>query len=115
MGVRGGRAMFCTNCGVTLEEADRFCSQCGKPAGVGAAPRTAERKLTLPAEGKKLLGVCAGFARYFDMDVTLMRIIWLAGSLATGVGFLAYLIAWLLMPKDPVAGMGYGVTAAPAR
>jgi len=33
-----------------------------------------------------------------------MRIIWLVGSLATGgIGFLGYLIAWLLMPKDTVS------------
>jgi phage shock protein PspC (stress-responsive transcriptional regulator) len=94
--------MFCTNCGVELREADRFCSQCGK--GTGAGPAWSQRRLALPLEGKKLLGVCAGFARYFEVDVTLMRIIWLVGSIATGgIGFLGYLIAWLLMPKDQPA------------
>ena len=100
--------MFCTNCGIATREDDRFCSQCGKSTGIGPAPAVGERRLTLPLDGMKLLGVCAGFARYFDMDVTLMRILWLVGALATGVGFFAYLIAWLLMPKDTPAA------AAPA-
>ncbi len=90
--------MFCTNCGLELREKDRFCAQCATPTGL-----VAPRRLTLPPEGKKILGVCAGFARYFATDVTLMRIFWLAAALTTGVGFLVYLLAWLLMPKDTPA------------
>ena len=96
--------MFCTRCGLELRDTDRFCSQCGVPTGVGQ-PRWAEKRLALPLEGKKILGVCAGFARYLEVDVTLVRIVWLAMALATGIGFLAYLIAWLLMPKDTPAVM----------
>ena len=108
--------MFCTNCGVDLREADRFCSQCGKATGVGPAPT--QKRLTLPIEGKKLLGVCAGFARYFEVDVTLMRFIWLVGSLATGgIGFIGYFIAWLLMPKDTPfqAPAGFQASSATVR
>jgi phage shock protein PspC (stress-responsive transcriptional regulator) len=49
---------------------------------------------------KKIAGVCAGFARYLDVDPTLMRIIWLVVALTTGVGFIAYIIAWIAMPRD---------------
>jgi phage shock protein PspC (stress-responsive transcriptional regulator) len=49
---------------------------------------------------KKIAGVCAGFARYFDVDVTLVRVLWLAIAITTGVGFLAYLAAWIIMPSD---------------
>lgn len=49
---------------------------------------------------KKIAGVCAGFAHYLDMDVTLVRVLWLLIALAGGAGFIAYLIAWILMPKD---------------
>ena len=93
--------MFCTNCGFELRENDRFCAQCAKPTGLGPVP-VSHRRLALPLEGKKIAGVCAGFARYFGADVTLVRIVWLVAALATGVGFIAYLIAWLLMPKDTV-------------
>ena len=94
--------MFCTNCGFELRENDRFCAQCAKPTGLSPVSEV-RRQLALPPEGKKIAGVCAGFARYFGADVTLMRIVWLVASLATGVGFIAYLIAWLLMPKETMS------------
>jgi len=92
--------MYCTRCGVQLRDEDRFCSQCAHPTGVGVAPDSARPKLSLPLEGKKIAGVCAGFARHLEVDVTLVRIVWLVFALSTGIGFIAYLIAWLLMPKD---------------
>lgn len=95
--------MFCTKCGVELTESSRFCSQCGQPTGaVQCHPERWRRGLSLPNEGKKIGGVCAGFARYLDVDVTLIRIIWLTTAIFAGVGLVAYLLAWLLMPKDPV-------------
>jgi phage shock protein PspC (stress-responsive transcriptional regulator) len=46
-------------------------------------------------------GVCAGFARSFNMDVTLMRILWIAATLLTGgLVVLVYIGAWIAMPKD---------------
>lgn len=58
------------------------------------------RSLMLDKRNKKIAGVCAGFARYLDVDVTLVRVLWLAIALVTGVGFIAYLAAWLIMPAD---------------
>ncbi len=49
---------------------------------------------------KTIGGVCAGFARYLDVDVTLMRIIWLCVAVFTGIGFIAYVICWIVMPED---------------
>lgn len=98
--------MFCTQCGREMTEADRFCPQCGKPAGVppGAqisGPPPSRRVLRRMRRGKKIAGVCAGFADYFEMDVTLMRIIFLATAiLPPGVGAIAYVIAWIALPKD---------------
>jgi phage shock protein PspC (stress-responsive transcriptional regulator) len=54
----------------------------------------------LDKRNKKIAGVCAGFARYFEVDATLVRVLWLAIAIGTGVGFIAYLVAWLLMPSD---------------
>ena len=48
---------------------------------------------------KKIAGVCSGFAEYFNIDVTFVRIIWLTIALTTGVGFIAYLIAALVMEE----------------
>jgi phage shock protein C len=91
--------MFCTKCGVQLRDDDRFCSRCGQRTAVGnteAPPRT----LMLDKRNKKIAGVCAGLARYLDTDVTLIRVLWLAIAITTGVGFIAYLAAWIVIPSD---------------
>ena len=48
---------------------------------------------------KKIAGVCAGIANYFDLDPTLVRVIWILLVCAAGTGVLAYLIAWAVMPE----------------
>lgn len=98
--------MYCTNCGIQLRETDRFCSQCAAPTGLASGSRYAERRLTLVRAGKKIGGVCTGFARYLEVDVTLIRIVWLMIALMTGVGFLAYPIAWLVMPHEDALTYG---------
>jgi phage shock protein C len=94
--------MFCTKCGIELREEDRFCGRCGGPTREGYAPPygRAAARLSRPMDQKKIAGVCAGFARYLDVDVTLVRILWLAVAISTGAGFIAYLVAWILMPRD---------------
>ena len=104
--------MFCTKCGYELEDADLFCAKCGKPVRPGYAP-SGVPILSRPMDRKKIAGVCAGFARYFDVDVTLMRILWVAGAiLSGGLVIIVYLVAWLLMPCDypPAARAPYAAT-----
>jgi phage shock protein C len=95
--------MYCTKCGFELRDDDRFCSRCGNRTAVGAATEATEappRSLLLDKRNKKIGGVCAGFARYLGVDVVLMRVVWLGIALCTGVGFLAYLAAWIVIPSD---------------
>ena len=47
----------------------------------------------------KIFGVCGGIAEYFDVDPTLVRVIWAVLVFACGTGLLAYLICALCMPK----------------
>jgi phage shock protein C len=61
------------------------------------------KKLMRSRTEKKIAGVCAGFANYFDLDVTLVRIIWLMLVIFGGCGILGYLIAWIVMPEEPQA------------
>jgi phage shock protein C len=94
--------MYCTQCGFELEDAHLFCPKCGKsskPAEPAAGiPR---RPLSRPIDQKMFAGVCAGFARSFNMDVTLMRILWIVAALLTGgLVVLVYIGAWIAMPKD---------------
>ena len=95
--------MFCTQCGANMAEDDRFCPKCGNPVKPEfATARPTPVRLSRPFDERKIAGVCAGFARYFDVDVTLMRILWLAATVFTGgLGILVYIAAWILMPRDP--------------
>lgn len=104
--------MYCTRCGLELREADRFCSRCGARA-TAAGPAPVSVPLMLDKRNNKIAGVCAGFARSLDMDVTLVRVIWLVVALATGAGFLAYLVAWIIMPSDHGVDPSYAFHQAP--
>jgi phage shock protein C len=98
--------MFCTKCGVELTDRDKFCSQCGTAAAGTFPPgRSGSQRLSRPTHEGKIAGVCAGFARYFGVDVTLMRIIWVAITIwpVPVFGLIAYIAAWIIMPKDPLA------------
>ncbi|HEX4645484.1 MAG TPA: PspC domain-containing protein [Verrucomicrobiae bacterium] len=50
---------------------------------------------------KKIGGVCAGVADYFDLDPTLVRIVWLLAVLCAGTGGFLYLILWIALPLAP--------------
>ncbi len=57
------------------------------------------KKLTRSKTNKKLLGVCGGFAEYFEIDPTIVRLVWVLLVVCAGTGLLAYLIAALVMPE----------------
>jgi phage shock protein C len=51
-----------------------------------------------------LCGVCAGLAEYFDIDPTLVRVLWAVISLGYGIGLLAYIVCAIVFPdKSEVA------------
>lgn len=62
------------------------------------------KKLTRSQKDKKIFGVCGGIAEYFDIDPTIIRILWVIAIFLCGTGILAYLIAALIMPKGPIEG-----------
>jgi phage shock protein C len=95
--------MYCTDCGQQLRDAGNFCPGCGKPTGTEAVPAIRRPRLVRVREGKKIAGVCAGFARYLDVDVVLVRIVWLVIALTAGVGFIGYIVAWIAMPREETA------------
>jgi len=91
--------MYCNVCGKAVAEDGRFCSYCGHVEGILPAPK----KLIRSRAEKKIAGVCAGLAHYFDLDVTLVRILCIFITLATGVcpGIATYLLAWIIIPVEP--------------
>lgn len=58
-----------------------------------------KKRLYKIEEGKKLCGVCGGIAEYFDVDPTLIRLLWVILVLCVGTGILAYIVAALIMPN----------------
>jgi phage shock protein C len=93
--------MFCTRCGSQLKEQDNFCCNCGATTARGASNVRQAPPLARPAEGTMLAGVCAGFARSMGIDVTIIRIVW-AILMLSGIGIVAYIVCWIVMPRDPV-------------
>lgn len=51
---------------------------------------------------RMLDGVCGGIAEYFDIDPTIVRLGWALFGLMGGCGVLAYIVAMIIIPRDPV-------------
>jgi phage shock protein C len=52
---------------------------------------------------RKIAGVCGGLAEYFGIDPVIPRIALLVLVLGAGVGLLAYIICWIVIPMEPAA------------
>lgn len=59
------------------------------------------KRLYRSKNDRVLGGVCAGLGNFFNMDPVLIRVVWAVSFFAGGVGFLAYLIAWIIIPEEP--------------
>lgn len=68
------------------------------------------KKLYRSRQGQMLGGVCMGLARYFDIDVSIVRLAWVIVGFMGGVGVPAYVIAWIIIPEEPVEGEPIDVT-----
>jgi len=60
------------------------------------------KKLYRPKDNKMIAGVCAGLADYMNLDVSLVRLLFVALTLVTAVFpmGLFYLIAWIIIPEE---------------
>ncbi len=59
------------------------------------------KKLYRSRKDKMIGGVAGGLAEYFDIDPTLVRIIFIVTLFIGGGGFLAYIIMWIVVPEEP--------------
>ena len=60
-----------------------------------------KKRLYKSKDDVKLDGVCAGIAEYFDIDPTIVRLIWVLFCIAAGSGILAYIVEAIVMPRNP--------------
>jgi len=65
--------------------------------------RTMERSVM----NKKIGGVCAGIAKYLQVDVTIIRVAFIVGAFAWGLCLLLYIILWVVMPEEKVDYSAY--------
>jgi phage shock protein C len=99
--------MYCSNCGKEIGEHPAFCQFCGTrvapvpPAYTVPPFQGPKRPFARFSGDKKIAGVCGGVARYFDLDSSLVRALWVLCVLLGGTGLLAYIVLWIVMPLDP--------------
>jgi len=61
------------------------------------------KRLFRSRKDRILGGVCGGMGSYFNLDPVLVRVVWAVLLFAAGVGFLAYIIAWIIIPEEPAS------------
>ncbi len=94
--------MICTHCQREIADYSNFCYFCGMRQTVSpdGTPR-ASRKLRRSATDRKIAGVCGGIAEYFEIDSTIVRLIWVLAVIMPVPllpAFIGYFVAWLVMP-----------------
>ena len=62
----------------------------------------APKKLYRSRENAMINGFCAGLAEYFDIDPSLVRLIFVVLVAAGGASLLAYIAAWIIVPQKPL-------------
>lgn len=105
-------AVSCRNCGNSMNDDARFCSTCGTavvaPEAAQAppphyAPYAPASRLIRPRWGRMVAGVCQGLANAYAWDVVWVRVITvLLAVFGGGIGLIAYLVFWVVMPEEPL-------------
>lgn len=63
--------------------------------------RIMKKKLYRDTANEQIAGVCSGFAKYFDIDATIIRLVWAILIFCAGTGLLAYVICAIIIPEEP--------------
>ena len=80
-------------------------------------PAADKRVLRRSTTDRQIAGVCGGLAEYFGVDSTLVRLLWVVGSIFCGAvigGVIAYLLAWLIIPRGADSSFSTAVPASTA-
>jgi len=97
--------MFCNSCGFALEAEDLFCRRCGRATAAGEKVEVwVGPRLRRNSHDRRVAGVCGGFARYFEQDPKLIRILWTGASLLPfSPGLIVYVFCWAVLRRDDSA------------
>src|SRR3990172_7414194 len=76
-----------------MDETKNFSEQAASPKN------NHPRKIYRSQKDKVIAGVCGGLAHYFNIDVIIIRIVWICAVLFGGFGVLAYILAWIILPE----------------
>ena len=86
------------------------------PEGAPDQPTVSQKRLTRSITDKKIAGVCGGLADYFGVDATPIRLLWVILSILCGagvVGLIAYIVAWIIIPRAAEPALTTTVSASP--
>jgi phage shock protein C len=110
--------MTCISCQKDIAAGSKFCYSCGAkqpetPASAAPPPPAAyaTKKFVRSTNDRKIAGVCAGVADYFDMDPTLIRVLWAVATFIPGPNIIAYLVIWIAAPEGPTGVVRTSATA----
>jgi len=99
--------MICEQCGTENAATARFCGKCGRELDVQPQQPAQQqvysnesRRFVRCSDDKILGGVCSGFARYVNVDISLVRILTVVGLLLGTATFWAYILCWILVPEE---------------
>ncbi|NER10900.1 phage shock protein C (PspC) family protein [Muriicola jejuensis] len=97
---------------ITMKEVDAVIQVMGQPEDYRVdedifedTPRSEPRQTSRPkklyrdVDNKYIGGVCAGLEHYLGIDSLWIRLIFIFFALATGFGFIAYILLWILVPE----------------
>jgi len=87
--------MYCNYCGKVIQMT-RMCV----PIAAFRVVSRARKHLMRRRRTQDRPVFVEGWVEYFDLDVVLVRVVWLIVAIMTGVGFVAYVIAWIVMPES---------------
>ena len=98
--------MFCGECSQQMNPDARFAAS-GRPMQpVQATSYCGGGRMVRRVMERMIGGVCVGFAEHFGWDPTLVRVLTvLLFFLGCGSIFIAYIVAWIIMPQQPLVWM----------
>jgi phage shock protein C len=109
--------MVCSTCHREIANESNFCYLCGARQAASYPAGVAPKRLYRSVIDHKIGGVCGGLAEYWDMDPTMVRLVWallVIFPLPLVPAFIGYIVAWIVIPQAPMPVYAPASVQAPA-